>query len=316
MKNFKYVIWAPPYIETSGGSIALHKLCHNLNEIGCSAFLFPVTKARHAAARRAFHYLTQRVPAIGTAMGKGFKTNPSLNTPLLPFGLDLRPDRTITIYPEIVAGNPLGAKHVVRWFLHKPGFHTGIAEFGSNEFHIDFNHFLKNYVAKSGNHLSASALFVIHFPFDTYNLDGALPPSERHGSAYCVRKGEVDGSVDLTDAICIDGMPHLEASAVLKKVKYFYSFDLYTAYSHFAALCGAISFVIPPSGVTKEDWYPEGADRYGVGFGTDEESWAISTQKLVLPSMQERECASLGDVSRFVEEVEDYFSAKVDAPGC
>lgn len=316
MKNFKYVIWAPAYNETSGGSITLHKLCHNLNEIGHSAFLFPFTKARHATARRAFHYLVQRFPALGTAMGKGFKTNPSLNTPLLPFGLDLRPDRTVTIYPDIVVGNPLGAKHVVRWFLHQPGFHTGVTEFGSNEFHIDFNHFLKDYVPASDNHLSASSLFVIHFPFDTYNLDGALPRSERQGIAYCVRKGEVDNSLDLTNAICIDGMTHRETATILKKVKYFYSFDIFTAYSHFAALCGAISFVLPPSGITKEDWYPEGPDRYGVGFGIDEESWAMSTQNLVLPSMQERERRSLDSVSRFVEEVEDYFSAKVDAEGC
>lgn len=307
MKNFKYIIYAPPYDETGGGAIALHKLCHNLNEIGRSAFLLPLTKPRHAIARRAFHYLAYHFPVLRTLMGKGFKTNTSLNTRLLPFGFDLRPDHTITVYPEIIAGNPLGANHVVRWFLHKPGYHTGIAEFGSNEFHIDFNHFLKNYVAKSNNHLSASSLFVIHFPFDKYNLDGAMLSSERQGSAYCVRKGEVDNSVDLTDAICIDGMSHFEASAVLKKVKYFYSFDLYTAYSHFAALCGAISFVIPPPGVTKGDWHPEGADRYGIGFGTDEESWAISTQNLVLPSMKEREHGSLDHVRRFVEEVEDYF---------
>lgn len=313
LKNFKYVIYAPPYNETAGGSIALHKLCHNLNEIGCSAFLLPLTKSRHAIARRAFHYLAHHFPVFRTVTGKGFKTNASLNTRLLPFGFDLRPDRTITVYPEIIAGNPLGAKHVVRWFLHKPGSRTGVAEFGSNEFHIDFNHFLKNYVPKSDNHVSASSLFVIHIPFDTYNLDGALPSFERQGIAYCVRKGKVDKSVDLTDAICIDGMSHLQASAVLKKVKYFYSFDLYTAYSRFAALCGAISFVIPPPGVTKEDWYPEGADRYGIGFGTDEESWAISTQHLVLPSLKERERGSLDDVRRFVEEVEDFFSATIKA---
>ena len=316
MNKFKYVIWAPSYNEKSGGAIALHKLCHNLNVIGRNAFLFPFTKARHATARRAFHYLAQRFPAIRTGMVKGFKTNSSLNTPLLPFGVDPRPDRTISIYPEIVAGNPIGAKHVVRWFLHKPGFHTGITEFGSNEFHIDFNHFLKNYVAKNDNHLSTSSLFVIHFPFDTYNLDGALPSSERQGIAYCVRKGEVDDSVDLTDAICIDGLSHLEVSNILKKVKYFYSFDLYTAYSHFAALCGAISFVIPPTGVTKDDWYPEGADRYGVGFGTGEEDWAISTQHLVLPSLQERERMSLDHVRRFAEDAEHYFSGKVEAHPC
>ena len=44
-----------PTMKRGGGAIALHKLCHNLNEIGRSAFLLPLTKPRHAIARRAFH---------------------------------------------------------------------------------------------------------------------------------------------------------------------------------------------------------------------------------------------------------------------
>ena len=38
----------------------------------------------------------------------------------------------IVIYPEIVFGNPLGAKNVVRWFLHNPGFFSGKIYYGQN----------------------------------------------------------------------------------------------------------------------------------------------------------------------------------------
>ena len=37
----KYIIFAPSYIETSGGAVVLHKLCSDLNSLGYESYLYP-----------------------------------------------------------------------------------------------------------------------------------------------------------------------------------------------------------------------------------------------------------------------------------
>jgi hypothetical protein len=39
----------------------------------------------------------------------------------------------IAVYPEVIAGNPLGAKHVTRWVLNVPGHLGGDTEFDDSE---------------------------------------------------------------------------------------------------------------------------------------------------------------------------------------
>ena len=99
-----YFIFAPAWTHKSSGVRALHMLCHALNERGQKAYLFP-----SAAAVR----------------------HPFLNT---PFAMDVMNDfeafkdsgiAHIVVYPDIVKGNPLGAKKVVRWLLAPAGAYGG-----------------------------------------------------------------------------------------------------------------------------------------------------------------------------------------------
>ena len=39
-KNLSYIIVTPSYVPNSGGIIALHKLCHDLNQMGERAYLY------------------------------------------------------------------------------------------------------------------------------------------------------------------------------------------------------------------------------------------------------------------------------------
>ncbi len=48
--------------------------------------------------------------------------------------------QSVVIYPEITNGNPLGAKHVVRYLLNKPGFFNGrgLESYGATDYFIHF----------------------------------------------------------------------------------------------------------------------------------------------------------------------------------
>ena len=86
-----YIIWAFDYQHASAGPKALHRLCHELNEAGQTAYIGPHTV-----------------------------TNPEWNTPVWPND-DPPEGEWIAVYPEIIYGNPWDAPHVARWVLNVPG---------------------------------------------------------------------------------------------------------------------------------------------------------------------------------------------------
>jgi len=92
----RFVIAAPGYREGSGGIVALHRLCDLLNRCGQDAALFTID---------------------GNAA-----THPGWRTPMIadPGAID----GAVVVYPEIIRGNPFGARHVVRWLLNRPGYIT------------------------------------------------------------------------------------------------------------------------------------------------------------------------------------------------
>ncbi|MDA8290900.1 MAG: hypothetical protein M0Z33_04355, partial [Actinomycetota bacterium] len=90
----RFAVLAPDYTGGSGGSVALHRLCDLLNATGCEAVVVPME-------------------AAGIV-------NDAWRTPRASFRGSL-PDDVVAIYPEVVVGNPLGARRVVRWLLNRPG---------------------------------------------------------------------------------------------------------------------------------------------------------------------------------------------------
>lgn len=302
----KFVIYSTGWDHDIGGVIVLHKLCHHLNTLGYSASIQPKMKAGYPHWLRGLYNLADSLPVRVPGL-PAFNRNPALLTPLRPILAPLGED-TVVIYAETVSGNPLRARHVVRWFLHRPGFHDPDCRYGPGEFQVDFNEFLKGY-SSAENHVSPHHLFVTHMPTEIYNLDGALPPEQREGAAYCVRKGVFDpGAADLAQAVNIDGLSHGECAAILKRVKYFYSFDPFTAYSSFAALCGAISVVLPPKGMGPDAWYSDETNRYGIAFGAEQEEWARETRHLVLTTLHAKEAETRQSVHAFAEEVCAHFA--------
>jgi hypothetical protein len=101
-KQPKFLVVAPTFTHKSGGARALYRLCYHLNVAGYSAAIAPMG----------------RIHAL----------------PDWPVTLHSGPVRgSIVIYPEVVSGNPLQARKVVRWTLNTPGQEGGDKFYADDE---------------------------------------------------------------------------------------------------------------------------------------------------------------------------------------
>ncbi len=301
-KKLKFVIYAPPFNENSGGIIALHRLCDLLNQKGEEAYLakfyFDVQKFDKKIFMRSVYRILRWF--FEKYLIK-YKTNKNFYTPIIN-KKDIN-DECVVIYPEIINGNPLNAKNVVRWLLHKPGFHTGKVEYGINDvfffYQIIFND-------PSLNPYDDHLLTVSLVRDDIYKN---INQSNRKGSCYIVRKGKNKKIVhNLENSILLDGKSHKEIAQIMNKCEYFISYDFQTMYSQYAILCGCKSIVIPEDGISKDEWQPEKELQYGIAYGFEDIDEAEKTKDLVYSTMKKMESDSNSSVDFFIKRVYVLFS--------
>ncbi|MES3040232.1 MAG: WavQ [Pseudomonadota bacterium] len=301
----KYIIFTSSWDEKIGGVVCLHKLCDTINRLGGQAFLYPTFDIVEFD-RFSFFRSLRRVFKNYFRSKKTLSVNSKFITPSF-YGdvADLRGGDWVVVYPEVIYGNPLGAKNVVRWLLHNPGFHTGKIGYSAGDVFFRFNSAIKDF-SFYGAVLPGIDLKVIHYPTDLYNMKNI--ESCREGTAYCLRKGR-DKKIthDLADSILIDNKPHAEVASIFKAAEIFYSYDTYTAYSLFAVMCGCKSVVIPDAGVPIESWYPDSSDRLGIAYGIDEIAAAAETADEAIKRVYVEIEESDNNVKKFISFCEAHF---------
>lgn len=161
-----YFICSPSYDHKSSGVRTLHILCHALNELGQKAYIVPDS------------------PQSGN-----YCTNPALNTPLIEgqnhnfYRQYLEP---IVVYPDIVRGNPLNAKHVVRYLLAPAGAYGGDSAFTDTD---NIWGALPS-IAKKILRIPVSDPKIFRRKWDKYGNDSDI----RHGSCFYSHKYEMHGN--------------------------------------------------------------------------------------------------------------------------
>ena len=295
--KMNFIIYAYRYNDDSGGTVVLHKLCHLLNVMGYEAKLWP----NYKPAKGSRFYFSKIFKYFRKSLHRKFAINPSWNTPLAKDSDII--DTSIIVYPEIVDGNPLNAKNIVRWLLHKPGFHTkSRVNYTKNEL-VFF--YLKSYIDTSLQVDLDNELYIPNNREDTYYQINFGP---RIGSCYILRKGKDRNIVhDISNSVLIDGKSHEEIAKIFNEVEYCISYDTYTMYSVYAAMCGCKSVVIPEERVSKNEWHPDETQCYGIAYGFEDVAKAEETKKYLFARFTTEQAQTTQQVHQFVLKCKDNF---------
>ena len=161
-------------------------------------------------------------------------------------------DNTVVIYPEIISGNPLNAKNVVRWILLELGIEMPLDHYkkwGLNDlvYHWETKENTTNYKQLS-------------CPFLNTTIFKNNNNSERTKTCYLIKKApfihkNIINYMHPPNSICIDNLSLQEINNIFNEYKYFYSYDPNTAYVIFAAICGCIPIIYPIDGISEEEYF-------------------------------------------------------------
>lgn len=268
----KFVIHVPSWNEMSGGDNVLWNLGRTLTEKGHDAKMW-VESTNHSAN----FIFTQYTNQIG-------------------YG-----DDTVVIYPELILGNPLQAKRIVRWVLY--GSHM-YDRYDPNEIIYYFAPFCQNHIPKK-------ILRIFYIP---PNMDTTMPRTNE--SCFALKKGARNSwaraqfYASSPQGINIESLcNHSHVIETFKTTKYFHCHDPATFLVIMALMCGCIVIQYPYiEGQTREQW--EHSACYGVGkikglaYGLEELPYAESTIGEASEQWKNYMDSSESTVDQFINDME------------
>lgn len=309
LKNKKFVIVSPR--QKWGGSIVLHVLCKQLQDMGYDAKIFYTEvykKNRVVFYLRWILYTIKDIllcwsePLFGRYFPKvyiGYQNVAIKGTKRkwFPF-VD---NNTIVIYSDVAKWNILKAKNVVRWFLYYPSYNS-TDEYDVHDLFICYREIFND----SKLNPEVKRICCPYFDLDLYKKFNF---GKRDGKCYIIRKGK--NRTDLPkmfDGPIIDNLPEEKKVKIFNECEQCICYDLQTSYSSIAALCGCLSIVVPEEG-KDPDFYRVNNKKYGVayGFSEKEKNFAINTQKLVYQHYKEANERSQNEILKFLQYCVEHF---------
>ena len=229
-RNSPYYIYTPDYVQSAAGIRCLHYLCHALNELGEEAYIAPA-----------------RVH------------NPKLRTPALTPEIVVNHYRTgripISIYPEVIPGNPFATPVVTRWLLNKPGHLGGDAQFHPS----DLVFYIQKWCLPEG--MPGELLTLPTVDLSIFNNHNNPHDNQRKGACYYAHKylafgGAVDPALEFqATSLCLD-IPRTpaELADLLRRSEVLYCFEQSSIILE-ALSCGCPVLIVP-----SEYWDQHGSD--------------------------------------------------------
>ena len=220
-------------------------------------------------------------------------------------GEDHLKDGDVVIYPEVVEGNPLRAKNVVRWLLHKPGFFSGSNWLPPKKdlvFHFG-ERCLTEGVASAGRLWVTRPLLEV-FKNNTWfrwRVVFLIRKSWKYGTRKWMPKLGFRGVDDVAEQ-----GPH-EWARFLRSTLVLVSYDTETFHSVQAAMAGSLSIVVPNSTLTRQDHYARPWMKYGVAYGLRGIPYALMTRSKVRGHLEQMMSEEDESVSRFVKLTKEHF---------
>ena len=272
--GLNFVIWAPPFSFNSGGILALHRLAHNLCELGHNAYLWSTSQNRE---------------------WKG-KLIPPMDVRAVVQPIPVTVAKPITIYPELICGNPLSSVYVVRWILNTPGVCGGDGVFGERDLIMLWDEAYQVHPKYEVAGLLTAYRDLSHF------CDFG---QKRAGTCYAVRKGFAKRrDQHPAEALCIDGYAERGGDEYLIRVfnerELFVCYDDHTMLPTLAALCGC-EVVVIPGAETRQAREARGETFAGIAWGFEDRERARATRHLARAAVEAVSRTAEAQTREFVE---------------
>jgi hypothetical protein len=206
----------------------------------------------------------------------------------------------IAVYPEVVKElNPFGAKHVVRYLLHRPGVVGGPRVYPAKTMKFWYHGIYRG----AG---SEPCLTVQTTELDLFNLQGVgVRDTTSTWIGRAERRGYLKRPVIGETMIKHDWPPDRKGVAdLLKRSKVFYTYEPFTALMTEAGLCGCPTIIMTEMSkypISRKEldelgWHPRGA-----AWGANEIEKARETLPSVLPEYLANEEQSKIQLAAFIE---------------
>jgi O-antigen biosynthesis protein len=224
-KMRSYLIYAPPFDQSSGGVVVLHRLSVELKKRGCNVLLSTDKQ-------------NPRWPKIYLWEEKTFIQNPE----------------AIAIYPEIIFGNPFHTETVVRYLLNIPGRCGGPDNFSNsdNEMFYTYSNLFNTKLQLPPDHVMLIPHIDLNVFYDRHlKRSGRLKYFGKRISVDDPRLARIPVVGSKEGFRGDEGQNRLAEQ--LNKCEMLYCYDNATALTEIARLCGCPVVIIPDGSYT----YPE-----------------------------------------------------------
>lgn len=249
--SIKIVIYTPPLDVACGGIMVLHNLAKTIN-----------------------NFQQDNIKAYLYSYDHKIYSNDFCNNFINPFLID---NNTIVIYPENIVGNPLNAKHVVRWVLLDLGYDMPkeFYKYAWSPTDIVYN-WEPSFFTNSKRLVNIWTNPIIKNKQIKKRDNNCYAFKKMQWIPKTLNNRKIENYHNSKD-INIDKISISEAVDVFNNSKLFYCYDPNTFFSIMAPLCGCITVLYPLNNLKKEEYFksrilyhPSGFSyNAGIAYGND-----------------------------------------------